>query len=81
MRAVADFADIKRRLEAAQGSHLTAFFFRNVQCAFCALDALADANANGYVWLKDGSEWVFNYHATHPRFMRFGVYEIRKGIA
>jgi len=79
MIAPVPFDDIKRRLLAAQGGPLTAFFFRNVQQAFGSLHELADANANGYVWHRDGSEWIFNYHAQYPRFMRFGTGEIRKG--
>jgi len=76
----AGFDSMKRRLVAAQGSHLTALFFRNVRHVFGSLHCLQDANANGYVWLSDGSEWCFNYSAQYPGFYRFGARDFRKGI-
>ncbi len=71
---------MKRRLVAAPGSWLTAFFLRHVRHVSGSLPCLKGARADGDIWLGHGSEWCFNDNAQYPVFYRFGAREFRKGI-
>jgi hypothetical protein len=76
----AGFDSMMRRLVAAPGSHLAAFFLCHIRHVSGLLHSLTGAHASGYVWLGDGREWCVNYYVQYPVFYRSGARAFRKGI-